>query len=627
MIDLPRDLAPWRAYLDLFPRDLAAGIGRFLPQLSLAVGPMRAARPQGGGEPDGFAGIARRGSYERLLLTEWLLADEAPLEFIRRAASGEHAFHQIARRTPAQARSSVALFDAGPDQLGGPRLAHLAALIVLAARSERARARFAWGLLHRPEGALFTEVTQASVTSLLGARTAVGPSADDVAAWADRARQSGWEDAWIVGAPSIIPGWRHAALEVRDVLDPSRRVLAAVARAPGAPPREVELPLPPEAACARLLRDPFAAVVAPPAPALRVGTPAPVSNLVFAANGTKLFARAGTGEIVAFPVPNSPHATVGRPKRYRPRDGGVVAAAGWIARGLAMLTIHEGELVVEHTTTRGPPLLRRRILIPHDVEIAAPQPTDPLSLLVFDERRGAEIFFADARRALFQVGRDRTSDVNLHFADATGPAFVRRIAYDVAALAVAAGSLAFVGRGSTLPHEPDELPEPLDPQTMIRQVGGSWHLVHHETTAAPRSVAVWLPGGGAFAARFGSQLGHEHARVLVAWRRDEHDFSIRDGGDLRADVEVPEGARVIGPWRAGVDVDPELVLLDADERTISFAGRRPARASITAAAPIADAVLSTSSPVLAYLTEAGEVVLWSLVHAAPLARFQTADPR
>ncbi len=42
--------------------------------------------------PDGYDGIGRRGSYDRLLASEWLIHDELPDEFLRRVVSGEHAF-------------------------------------------------------------------------------------------------------------------------------------------------------------------------------------------------------------------------------------------------------------------------------------------------------------------------------------------------------------------------------------------------------------------------------------------------------------------------------------------------------------------------------------------------------
>src|SRR5262249_24060464 len=228
MTGLPRELLPWSGLLALFPEDLAGGLGRAVPRRGRGGGGRRPALPIRRGGPEGFSGIVRGGSYERLLLTEWLLADEAPDEFSRRAAMGEHAFFHLARRSPVRAASSVAIFDTGPEQLGAPRIAHVAVLIVLAARAEQAGARFAWGVLGEPEGALTPAVTPQSVLALLGARTAVAADAGDVAAWADRTARSGWEDAWLVGSGAT-SGWKHATLEVRDVLDPERRVLSVVA--------------------------------------------------------------------------------------------------------------------------------------------------------------------------------------------------------------------------------------------------------------------------------------------------------------------------------------------------------------------------------------------------------------
>ena len=97
------------------------------------------------GTPDGHAGIDTRGLYDRLLATEWALLEELPDEFLRRAVSGEHLFLQQAYQDLAAARQSIVLFDAGPDQLGAPRLAHLAILIVLAQRAAAHDASLQWG--------------------------------------------------------------------------------------------------------------------------------------------------------------------------------------------------------------------------------------------------------------------------------------------------------------------------------------------------------------------------------------------------------------------------------------------------------------------------------------------------
>ncbi|HEX9944470.1 MAG TPA: hypothetical protein VGG03_20865 [Thermoanaerobaculia bacterium] len=54
----------------------------------------------------------------------------------------------------AAGKTSFALFDAGPGQLGAPHIAQLAALIALTRRADGAGARFAWGILQEPQSAL-----------------------------------------------------------------------------------------------------------------------------------------------------------------------------------------------------------------------------------------------------------------------------------------------------------------------------------------------------------------------------------------------------------------------------------------------------------------------------------------
>ena len=50
------------------------------------------------GVPDGFDGITDRGHPDRLLMSQWLLAQEVPLEFARRAAEGELLYLAPARQ-------------------------------------------------------------------------------------------------------------------------------------------------------------------------------------------------------------------------------------------------------------------------------------------------------------------------------------------------------------------------------------------------------------------------------------------------------------------------------------------------------------------------------------------------
>ena len=123
MSALPPALRPWASQLSLFPLDLALHLGPYVARLSAALGSLRPRGETDGGEPQGYDGITRRGTFDRLLVSEWLWALEAPDELVRRAAFGELSFLKPAFHQPRGARRTVALLDAGPDQLGAPRIA------------------------------------------------------------------------------------------------------------------------------------------------------------------------------------------------------------------------------------------------------------------------------------------------------------------------------------------------------------------------------------------------------------------------------------------------------------------------------------------------------------------------
>ena len=129
--ELPAALSPWRAQLAILPRELAVSMGPLLQRLSVLVGSFPAHRQGDQGDPNGLDGISRRGRYERLMLSQWALAQEAPDEFVRRAAQQELQFLALARQRPDGRRRSVALFDAGPAQMGAPRIFQVAALVLL----------------------------------------------------------------------------------------------------------------------------------------------------------------------------------------------------------------------------------------------------------------------------------------------------------------------------------------------------------------------------------------------------------------------------------------------------------------------------------------------------------------
>ncbi|SMC19581.1 hypothetical protein SAMN02745857_00743 [Andreprevotia lacus DSM 23236] len=149
-LQLPEALAPWRDWLGWFDADRIPQLGDWLLRLQPLLGRYQGRDPGGMPEPDGLDGVQRRGHYERLLSSEWLLAEEVPDEFLRRAAVGEHLFLAPRPRARKAARNITVLFDAGPWQLGAPRLVHLVMWILLARRAATLDAQLQWGILQQP---------------------------------------------------------------------------------------------------------------------------------------------------------------------------------------------------------------------------------------------------------------------------------------------------------------------------------------------------------------------------------------------------------------------------------------------------------------------------------------------
>lgn len=603
-MELPRALAPWGPYLAIFPRDLALSLGPVLQRLSSAVGPLQVRRAHGGGEVDGYDGIDRHGSYERLLPTEWLLADEMPDEFLRRAVMGEHLFLHASRPEPGGTRTSVAIFDAGPGQLGSPRIAQLAALIVLARRAEDAGARFAWGILQTPDAPLHPEVTEAGILRLLQARTPHEASDSQIGAWNTRVR--GWkelDDVWMVGPPRLgtLPATRGASiLQVWDVLDPEIRRVAVKVRPGGAgmPPRELALDLPDDAVCARLLRDPFAAATT--APRRLESRSRPASNLFFSGNGTKLFSRGMEGGVVAYPIPNSPRAEAGEPRVFDPIPGELPIAAGLAGKNIYLVTGEEDGGVTLHTFhKRGGHALATHHspmpVLPRALRLAPPEsgrPSAPLHSLLFAGRR---IWLRDSQGTLFHL-----------FHHASGQPVVVP-ARTVTAAVVSAGALCFV--------EPAQAE---NPARLARFVGDR-----------PAETLLELPGPGRRAHfGFGGRIADPNYGLLAVELEQEGTWEIFcKGGDRDSSWFLTPfaGTQVVGVGRDAQRSEPGLLLLEDDWRTLILAGRSWSRKVATAAAEIEHVALQQNAPRFAWSTVSGELAIGSLDQEGPFFRLLPED--
>jgi hypothetical protein len=611
-MDLPRSLAPWGSYLGLFPRDLALSLGPVLQRLSFAVGPLRVRRHQGEGEVDGYDGITRHGSYERLLASEWLLAEELPEEFLRRAAGSEHLFLRVARPVPSGSRTSVAVFDAGPGQLGSPRIAQLAAMIVLARRAESAGVRFSWGVLQDPEAPLFQEVNETNLLRLLQARTPHEATDAQIAAW--NARLHGWkelDDFWIVGPPRLsgVPSTRGASLlQVWDVLDPdARRVAVRVRR--GTPtgfhtPSEISLELPDNTVCARLLRDPFS--VGAPAPHRLEPRLAPASDLLFAASPSKLFARAAGGGVAGYPVPNSPRAEAGAPRLYDPWPGRTADAVGFAGKQIVLAACQaDGSIALHYAHKRGEGS-------PGGVYAPGPsaaigdepfRPGEPEAPLLPFVRTGGHSYLLDAAGTLFRLS------------DPPGRSFAR-VASRVSAIAAVAAHLVLVEAAS--PAGPARL-------AILTGMGtgmGTAGTGGTEPAAAPAlATAHPLPdaadGAPAFFG-FGGRVAHPEHGLVAVGNRDGSWSVLSLRGHLL--LSPFAGTRVMGVAADPQRHEPGLVIVEEDGRTLALAGLSWTRRLPPASAEIRHAAASSTAPYVAWTTIHGEVVVYSLAHDAVLFR-------
>lgn len=379
-MSVPALLRPWAEELEGLDPELVSVLGEPLRQLTRMVGAPSAPRPGPTGEPDGFDGLTRRGPLDRLLLSEWALAEAAPLEFLRRATQAEQSFLQLRRLDPASSRRCVVLLDAPPSQHGEARLMHLVALVVLAARARRGGLAMSWGLLQ--EGRLHPDLSVDSLSDWRhGARWRPG-DATHLQAWLDRLCLDDGDELWLVGGPEL-PAHRHRIVVEEPLgLDPALDVSVGSRRA--------RVPLPPADPAARLFRRP----AGPPRP--QRGIAAGAGPLWFGLSGDRLFVPTD-GRVLAYHVPNSPAAAEKGAGKMQVIEGEHLLAVGYRKRRKLLVDLRGFELFMR-------PLGLTRPMTP---DLAVP---DEPSLCVELDR---SLFFVDGAAQLWRLpeGERCASDV------------------------------------------------------------------------------------------------------------------------------------------------------------------------------------------------------------------------
>jgi len=554
---LPSALSRWREQLQLFPDDLAAELGRLILKLSPAVDSLSRDEHDLAGDVDGFDGISNRGSYERLLASEWVLSRAAPLEFLRRAAAGEQAFLRLSRRTPAQPERTLALFDAGPDQLGDCRIVQLALLVLLVQRCESQGRELCWQLLHHQGEMPRSGLDESSVRAFLQGRIGLRASSATVASWL--AHHAGAR-IWLIGAHSTVlhgnAAFARITLKERVTLEaPSVDVLLER----GAEQRRAALLLPQVEQCVRLLRDPFE--LAKPRHAI---VPAIQGGVLLSGSGSRLFYCTRDGAVVAIPVANSPQAPLGKPRRYPAGGAGhVVCCVGGRGRRVAWLSYANGQLRVNYATS--------------SLAAPGPEPAKPSPLAWFGEQTA---YYATSEGALWHIN------------------FRTRHGY-----CVADGVRFWLQTGRRDIVAVDRLLDASYPGPQVLELGPTKaDLVLR--SAAWQDVRLTSGGNGRFTLA---------ARDDGPWRIEEWHLAA-NGWRMHSTstLHVPREASVLGVEAHLTQQRlPGLWLLEASRREVSIVRRSSARSIIKTESTIEHAHLAGNASVLALRTSADELLVVS----------------
>jgi hypothetical protein len=356
---VPRALKPFVKALEPFHPTVRADLQKIVPRLSMMLGPLTR-RTVNEGAPDGFSGLDRKGPYERLVASEWAMALEVPEEFIRRAAMGEHLFYAPQKKEPAGSLRSLVLVDAGPDQLGAPRLVHLAAIVVAIARAHEAKAELGWAPLSHGAPRVSSTLDAVTVRLFLDARRGSPLELDMFEHWDDvLSHFEGDVDVTLVGGPTLLRRFvrdrfehlAHARLLIVETALDALGTLDVTLHQEGARPKQVRFATPAEEHLVRTLRDPLDDTQGHEP--LTVDA-RPYLGLCTASAARRLFVRTGGG-IAALPMVNSPRQKLAPARELPLLDGDVLVACG-IDGKRPIAVVHRGEQFSLVTTGERIPL-------------------------------------------------------------------------------------------------------------------------------------------------------------------------------------------------------------------------------------------------------------------------------
>jgi hypothetical protein len=322
-----------------------------------------------------------------------------------------------------------------------------------------------------------------------------------------------------------------------------------------------------------------------------------VRGIRFSPDGLRLLLAYGDGGVAAQALPQSPRATLPRPKRFQTPRGGAVVAMGWRRNGgLLAVTLRERALRV-HGVVQGVPNSRGvSFSLPEDDSFRLPRAGEPPLLVVSLVRHGRETpLVLDAAGVLHTLSWD-----------APHPSAVATWR-GVTALAERRGTLVLVGGFST-----EE---------------GSRKLSLWCYSPANGGQPQPLPVEGDGEAYFGqAQDAHEALGLPLAVRQQPGRWWMAQDttGKGSTQLSLPVGMCVVGlcAW-SPLSQWPGmgLVALGQDQRSFYLVkGGGTAELLMRAPSRVVTACVSNALPMVAWLTDKGEVGVWSFPYRALVFR-------
>ncbi|WP_247310246.1 hypothetical protein [Ralstonia pseudosolanacearum] len=593
-MELPESLHRWRDWLDWFAADLQPEVGMLIKRLHPLLGTFLGTRLAGAQEPSGLGNLSRRGAYDRLLASEWLLAQDMPDEFLRRAAGGEHLFLAPPTHSPQADRLIVALFDAGPLQLGAPRLAHLALWVLLARRAREAGGELRWGIL-QSDPALHAATEAAHLRSLLKARTFGLATAAHHQAWqawlADHAPRPG--ECWLIGQEADAgvgvggPAWTHG-VHVRQALTEAAidvRIRSASTE------RKLTVSLPPAAIAVRLLKGWFQheTAVAAGMPGLSPHRLATLSPPLLSMQGTHVAVPTlDAPGVMLFHIPKAREAHAAKPRRYRWGPGQQPLAAAFLKKRFCALLSDSGTLHFWQ-----PNRVDTRTRPSRDAFDALPGRRGFLPAAWLNGLRGDCVCVLDLSGRLVYWRVKGTPSAGQQEDDG-----LQYLASGVIGMAqVHDGVLMYLQRddGMLVLHRWRALED-----------GRRWGL------GAAADVAEVLFGGGQlWREHFGACAVRKGAQPEQVWTL----YSPVQGDSLgfgSVVVRLPAGWRAIGIAQAQGSLVFRLITLDAGRTRLALHGAGAAEVLYTSASPIVQQAVSPAGDLVALLAEDRTLTLYSV---------------